>query len=104
MPRYATRLTTTTAAVPRTRVDSAALCTGTSLRSRPGGSTKLYFTVAVDNSVTNPPPADGSILFSDATAYVFGGVTVANAVTVSSGNHLNLTIGGARTACQRAAR
>ncbi|HEY1536832.1 MAG TPA: hypothetical protein VGF76_22575, partial [Polyangiaceae bacterium] len=60
-----------------------------------GGSTKLYFTVAIDNSVTNPPPPDGSILFSDATAYVFGGVTVANAVTISSGNHLNLTIAGA---------
>jgi uncharacterized repeat protein (TIGR01451 family) len=40
----------------------------------PGGNTILQFTAAVDNSVANPPPPTGTLLRSDATAFVFGGV------------------------------
>ena len=58
----------------------------------PGASTFVQFSAQVDNSSTNPPPPDGTILFSDATVYAFGGVTASGTVVVDSTNRLNLAL------------
>ncbi|HEY5377020.1 MAG TPA: MYXO-CTERM sorting domain-containing protein, partial [Polyangiaceae bacterium] len=57
-----------------------------------GASTLLQFNVAVDNSVTYPPPPDGTILFADASASVFGAVSATSTILVNSTSHLNLTV------------
>jgi MYXO-CTERM domain-containing protein/uncharacterized repeat protein (TIGR01451 family) len=61
----------------------------------PGASTQFQFTATVDNSVTYPPPSDGTVLLADARAFVFGGVSTSSAIVVDSTNHLNLGLSGA---------
>ncbi|HET6149646.1 MAG TPA: hypothetical protein VFH68_19065 [Polyangia bacterium] len=53
----------------------------------PLATTALQFTAVVDNSATTPPPANGTILSSDATAFIFGGVQ----------DHIHIHVGNAGT-------
>jgi hypothetical protein len=59
-----------------------------------GASTHLQFTAVVDNSASNPPPPNGSILVTDVTAFAFGGMTVRSAIVVGNGSQLDLAISG----------
>lgn len=58
----------------------------------PGESTMLQYLVTVDNTNTNPPPPNGTLLASSISALAFGNVTVKHTVMVADGKALDLNL------------